>query len=133
MADRIDRTIVSPAGHHATTGYSHAIKLGNMLFVSGQTGMDSDRKLVGPGMYEQTQRALDNVRAVLEGGGAAWSHVGKLNVYLTDIGQVQTMRDARRDYFEAHGVKPPAITTVGVTGLAAEGALIEIEAVAVLS
>lgn len=133
MSGESDRTVVTPAGHPPATGYAHAVKTGGLLFVSGQVGMDAHRTVVGPGIEEQTLRALDNVGAVLEAGGATWSQVARLNIYLTEMRQVESMRVVRRGYFEARGLEPPAITTVGVTGLAAEGAIIEIEAIAVLA
>jgi reactive intermediate/imine deaminase len=124
---------LSPPDNPKPTGYSHAVKVGRQLFISGQVGLDAERRLVGPGdIAAQTNQALDNVGRLLEAGGASWSDVVKLNIYLTDIRLVGTVREVRSAYYQRVGIEPPAATTVGVTGLAAEGALIEIEATAVL-
>jgi len=87
---------------------------------------------VRPGDIDaQTRQALDNIGRLLEASGAGWKDVVKLNIYLCDMRHMDRVRAVRAELFARLSMPPPAITTVGVTGLAAEGALIEIEAIAV--
>jgi 2-iminobutanoate/2-iminopropanoate deaminase len=114
------------------TGYTHAVKARGLLFVSGQVGFDGERRLVRPGDIDaQTRQALDNIGRLLDASGATWKDVVKLNIYLCDMRHMDRVRAVRAELFTRLNMPPPAITTVGVTGLAAEGALIEIEAIAV--
>jgi enamine deaminase RidA (YjgF/YER057c/UK114 family) len=109
------------------------VKAGNTLYISGQMALDAERRLVGPGnAATQTRQALDNIGRLLAAGGARWTDLVKLTIYLTDIRNVDAVREARAAYYEQVGIRPPATTTVAVTGLAVPGALIEIEAIAVL-
>ncbi|MBI2756081.1 MAG: RidA family protein [Chloroflexi bacterium] len=124
---------ITPQNHHAATGYAHAVKAGNLLFISGQTGRNVDRSLVAPGdIAAQTRRALENIATVLEAGGGTWADVAKLTIYLTDMRFLPRVREVRAAFFAEQGVEPPAITSVGVTGLATDDTLVEIEAIAVL-
>jgi reactive intermediate/imine deaminase len=129
----MDKTYVTALGMPAPTGYAHAVKAGNVLAISGQLGLDADRRLVGPGdVAAQARQALDNIGRLLDAAGAAWSDVVKLTIYLTDIRSIGRVREVRTAYYDEVGMRPPATTTVGVTGLSVEGALIEIEAWAVM-
>lgn len=126
------RQHLSPAGHPPPTAYSHAVRAGNLLFISGQVGFREERRLVEGGIEAQTRQALDNIGALLQAGGAAWTDVAKLTIFLTDIRLLDRVRAVRSAYYAEVGMQPPATTTAAVTALAAEGALIEIEAIAVL-
>ena len=126
------RQHLSPPGHPPPTVYSHAVRAGNLLFISGQVGFREERRLVEGGIEAQTRQSLDNIGRLLEAGGASWAEVAKVNIYLTDIRHIDRVRAVRGAFYERVGIPPPATTTVGVTALAAEGALIEIEAIAVL-
>jgi reactive intermediate/imine deaminase len=122
-------TVASPGGN-----YSHAVRIdtgdGVLLFVSGQVAFDADGTLVGEGdMARQTEQVFDNLKAVLEANGGAFDHVVKLSTFMTDISQLQAMRDVRTRYLPD---PPPASTTVEVSGLFRPEALIEIEAVAAI-
>jgi reactive intermediate/imine deaminase len=123
---------VSPAGHPPAAVYTHLVKADRLLFISGQVGFREQRRLVEGGIAAQTRQALDNIGQLLAAGGASWTDVVKLNIYLVEMAHLPLVREVRAEYYAAVGVQAPATTTVGVTGLAAEGALIEIEAVAVL-
>lgn len=112
--------------------YSHAVKMGSLLFVSGQLPVDSNRKLVAPGdLRGQTRQVLDNIGRVLAAAGSSWQDVAKLTIFVVGMDQIQQVRKAREAYYQEQGIEPPASTAVGVAGLAIEGALIEIEAFAV--
>ena len=117
-------------------GYTHVVEAaapGRIIFISGQLGLDLDNRIVGaPGDFRaQAEQAFVNLANALAAVGAGFEHVVKLNNYLTDIrAQLPLYRDVRDGYVStAH---PPASTTVEVSKLAIEGALYEVEAVAML-
>ena len=126
---------INPADGPAPTGYTHAVEMGpgRLLFISGQLPLDDQRALVGPGdMAAQATQALRNISRVLEAAGATWVNVAKLTIFVMELRAMPALRDVRAAFFAEQGVEPPAITTVGVVGLSVPGALIEIEAYAVV-
>lgn len=107
--------------------FSLAVKAQGLIFVSGQIGANpSDGKLEAD-FRSQVRGALENIRQILADKGAGMDHVVKTTVFLTDIGDFQTMNEEYVQFFPSN---KPARSTVAVAGLA-RGALIEIEAVAV--
>jgi len=122
----------NPARLTPPTGYSHAVRAGNLLFLSGQLALDENRQLIGRGDIEaQTRRTFENLSILLEDAGQGWRDVVKLTIFLTDIGGIEIVRRVRAEVFEAAGALPPAITTVEVSRLAVDGAMIEVEGIAV--
>jgi reactive intermediate/imine deaminase len=111
-----------------TVPLTHGIRKGNILQVAGQVAFDpSTNEIVGTTVTEQTRQVMQNVRRVLEAGGATLDDVVMCRVYLTDKDHFGEMNDAYREFFEESF---PARTTVYV-GLP-EGLLVEIDAMAVL-
>ncbi|GAB1515943.1 RidA family protein [Actinophytocola sp. KF-1] len=111
-----------------TVPLTHGIRKGNILQVAGQVAFDpSTNEIVGDTVTEQTRQVMQNVRRVLEAGGATLDDVVMCRVYLTDTAHFGEMNDAYREFFEESF---PARTTVYV-GLP-EGLLVEIDAMAVL-
>ena len=111
---------------------AQAVKLGSLLFISGQVAMHpnatglSDR-LVGEGdVKQQTRQILANIEAVLTRSGGTLDNVVKITAYPADIEYFKEYNDARTEILKD---RRPASTTVGVSGLAL-GALVEIEAIA---
>jgi len=110
--------------------YTHGWRVGNTVYVAGQLALDKDGNLVGPNdIGAQTRRVLENMRRVLENGGASLRDVVKVTVFVTDIRYRDGYGEVRKEFFSAN---PPASTLVQVACLAIPGALIEIEAVAVI-
>jgi reactive intermediate/imine deaminase len=110
--------------------YTHGWRVGNAVYVAGQLALDKSGKLVGPNdIATQTRQVFENIRRVLEGGGAGLQHVVKLTVFVTDIRYREPYGEVRQQFFPAN---PPASTLVQISALAIPGALIEIEAVAVI-
>ena len=110
--------------------YTHGWRVGNTVYVAGQLALDKEGKLVGPNnIGAQTRRVLENMRRILETGGASLRDVVKVTVFVTDIRYREGYGEVRQEFF---GSNPPASTLVQVAGLAIPGALIEIEAVAVM-
>jgi 2-iminobutanoate/2-iminopropanoate deaminase len=111
-----------------TVPLTHGIRKGNILQVAGQVAFDpSTNEIVGDNVTEQTRQVMQNVRRVLEAGGATLDDVVMCRIYLTDTAHFGEMNDAYREFFEESF---PARTTVYV-GLP-EGLLVEIDAMAVL-
>lgn len=122
-----------PAGVAPARGYSHVVEVsgGRLVFVAGQIALDADGNVVGRGdLKAQTEQVLENVRAALEAAGASFADVIKMNTYVVGLApeMLPVIREVRSRYFPAE--RPPASTLVGVTALAFEGLLIEVEVVA---
>jgi len=107
--------------------YSQAIKCNGFLFVSGQVGVDpASGEFAGAAIQQQTVRMLENVKAILEAGGASLGHVVKTTVFLKDMNDFAAMNEIYARYFAA---APPARSTVQVARLPKD-ALIEIDVIA---
>ncbi len=115
-------------------GYSYVVTAtGKLVFVAGQIALDKDGNVVGQGdLRAQTVQVFENVQACLAAAGATFADVVKLNTYVVNLKpeDLPVIREVRSRYLPAEN--PPASTMVGVTALAIEGLLIEIEAVAVI-
>jgi 2-iminobutanoate/2-iminopropanoate deaminase len=110
--------------------YTHAVRAGELLFVSGCVPVDAEGKLVGGNdTVAQARQTLANVGAVLAAAGASFADVAKVTIFLTDVDDRATIDPVRREFF---GESRPASTLVEVSRLAVPGARIEIEAVAVV-
>jgi 2-iminobutanoate/2-iminopropanoate deaminase len=107
--------------------YSQAIDAGGFVFLSGQVPIDpATGNLVSGDIAAQTERVLDNLAAVLEAAGCAFSDVVKTTIYLVDLGDFQTVNTTYAKRFVA---APPARATVQVVALP-KGARVEIDAIA---
>lgn len=107
--------------------YSQAIKLGNLLFLSGQISIDPKTNQMNSGtIEEQTKQALENLDAVLKAGGMSMENVVNTTVFLKDVNDFGKMNAVYGTYFKD---KPPARATVQVARLPRD-ALIEISAIA---
>jgi 2-iminobutanoate/2-iminopropanoate deaminase len=110
--------------------YSQAVRIGNVLYTSGQVALDpASGAIVAGGIAEQTERVLENLKAVLVAGSASLAHVVKTTVFLKSMGDFAAMNEIYARYFAADGVVPPARSTVEVARLPKD-ALIEIEVIA---
>jgi 2-iminobutanoate/2-iminopropanoate deaminase len=119
-------TSLAPA---AIGPYSQAIRVGAMVFCSGQIALDpATGELISGDVVAQTRRVLDNLGAVLAAAGASFGDVTRTTIYLTDMGDFARVNEV---YAERFGERPPARATVAVAGLP-RNARIEIDAIAVL-
>ncbi len=107
--------------------YSPAVKVGNLLFISGQIGLDKDGNMKET-LQEQTEQVLRNLMEILRAAGASEKNVVKTTIYITDMSHFPIVNEIYARYFS----EPyPARATVAVKELP-KGALVEIEAIAVL-
>jgi 2-iminobutanoate/2-iminopropanoate deaminase len=124
--------ISTPYAPAAIGPYSQAVRVGNMLFTSGQVGLDpATGALVPGGIREQTVRVLDNLTAVLVAAGLDMSHVVKTTVFLKNMEDFAAMNKVYATYLTPEGVVAPARSTVEVARLPKD-ALVEIELVATM-
>lgn len=115
---------------HPVAPFSHAVRVGPWLFVTGQmpTWPDDDARPLPEGIAAQTRRVMENLEIVLAGAGYGLADIVQARVYLVDFARdYAAMNAVYRGYFAADRL--PARTCVGVTGLARD-ALIEIDLVA---
>ena len=126
-----NKTAISTKDAPAAIGpYSQAVRVGDMLFTSGQVGLDPHTgALVAGGIVEQTTRVLENLKAVLAEAGIDMIHVVKTTVFLKDMTDFAAMNEIYAKYFAPEGVVPPARSTVAVVALPKD-ALVEIECIA---
>jgi 2-iminobutanoate/2-iminopropanoate deaminase len=127
MGKAVIATNAAPA---AIGPYSQGIRTGNLVFTAGQVALDpATQKIVEGGITEQTTRALENLRAILEAAGTSMARVVKATVYLKDFNDFAAMNAVYGAYLAAEGVLPPARTTVEVSRLPKD-ALVEIDLIA---
>jgi 2-iminobutanoate/2-iminopropanoate deaminase len=126
----MERTLIQTNQAPAAIGpYSQAIRVGQLLFTSGQIPLDPQSgELVGEDVQTQTHRVLRNLKAVLESAGASLNSVIKTTVFLSTMDNFQAMNSIYATYF---GEVPPARSTVAVKELPRK-ALVEIECVALI-
>jgi 2-iminobutanoate/2-iminopropanoate deaminase len=120
-------TIIAPKAPAALGPYSAAIKVGELIFTSGQIPADPATGELAPGgIAQQTEQSLKNLSAVLEAAGSGLDQVIKTTCFLTDMADFAAFNAAYGKYFSQH---KPARSTVAVKALP-KGALVEIECVA---
>lgn len=121
--------VLSPAAPRPVSAYSQAIQSGSLLFLAGQIPLDpTTGKLVSGSLAEETERIIENLRAVLSAAGATLDNVVKTTVYLTNMADFAEFNQAYARHFTKD---PPARTTVAVAALPL-GARVEVEAIAAL-
>jgi enamine deaminase RidA (YjgF/YER057c/UK114 family) len=125
---------LNPDGLSKPTGYSHVVitQPGKLIYVSGQVALNAGGEVVGKGdLRAQATQAMENLKMALAAAGAMPSDIIKVNHYVVNLKPdlLPIIREVRSKFFSAEN--PPASTLVGVTALAREEFMIEIEAVAV--
>jgi 2-iminobutanoate/2-iminopropanoate deaminase len=126
----IDRQPLTADGAPSAVGpYSHAVRSGGFLFLSGQTPLDpATGKLVDGDVGAQTRRCLENLQAVCAAAGASLRDAVRCGIYVTDMGTFGEVNEAYAAFFDD---APPARSTIGVAALPV-GAQVEIDAIVAL-
>ena len=122
------KTVIKPAKSAPAVGpYNHAVRVGDLLFCAGQIPLDpATGNLVSGDIKAQTQRVLENVRAILEDQNLSFANVVKSTVFLTNLADFAGMNEVYSRYFTTDF---PARSTVQVAALP-KGAIVEIEVLA---
>ena len=122
------KTVIQPAQSPAAVGpYNHAVRVGDLLFCAGQIPLDpASGNLVTGDIRAQTERVLENVRAILDDQKLTLAHVVKSTVFLTNLADFAGMNEVYARHFTADF---PARSTVQVSALP-RGANVEIEVIA---
>jgi reactive intermediate/imine deaminase len=122
-----EKQVLSVPGAVAGLPFSPAVRVGNVLYLSGQIGnVIGTRSVVPGGIQAETRQALQNIGTVLEAAGSSLDRVFKCTVFLADIGDYGAMNEVYASVFTKD---PPARSTVAGSGLAL-GARVEIECLA---
>jgi 2-iminobutanoate/2-iminopropanoate deaminase len=124
------KELVTAAGAAKAIGpYSPAVKVGNMLFLSGSIPLDPvSGQLVEGGIKEQTTRVMENIKALLGAAGADFTQVVRTTVFMIDLGEFAAMNEVYANYF---GAPYPARSTVQVARLPRD-VRVEIDVIAIL-
>ena len=124
MAERIP---IVPKGLAANPAFSPGVRVGELLFVSGQIAQGDDGQLVGAGdCAAQTRQVMARIRAIVEAAGATMSDVVKITTFLVNLDDYPAFSAVRSETFPD---SPPASSTVVVAGLVRPEFLVEVEAV----
>ena len=124
---------LNPDSVPVLAGFSHAVKVGSTVYISGEVALDSAGAIVGAGdLARQTDRALDNLEAVVRAARGLPADVVKLSIYVVGYtpADFAVVRDAVIRHMPAGQL--PAITLVGVAALPMAGLLISVDGIAVL-
>jgi len=124
---------INPEGLVRPAAYTQLVEVAGasrMLYVSGQLGTTSDGRLAGADFRAQAEQVFANLETALAAVGASFAEVVKINSFLADIAHLPILREVRARHLNAAAL--PASTTIAVSGFALPGALLEVEAVAVV-
>lgn len=127
------RELLNPPDLHPAPGFSHvAIGRGEkVVYFAGQLGIGMDFSLAADDLHGQTAAAMRNLKTAMDAAGVAWDDIVRRTIYTMQPTEYETITRAIDEV--TGGADHPAQTIVGITGLAVEGCLIEIEATAVVS
>ncbi|HWI58485.1 MAG TPA: RidA family protein [Bacillota bacterium] len=122
------KTVIKPAKAAGAVGpYNHAVRIGDLLFCAGQIPLDpATGNLVTGDIKAQTERALENVKTILEDQKLSFANVVKSTVFMTNLAEFAGMNEVYARYFTGDY---PARSTIQVAALP-KGALVEIEVIA---
>jgi enamine deaminase RidA (YjgF/YER057c/UK114 family) len=126
----MDVEMLHPQGVFQSPAYAQVARIGDMLFLSGQTPRNLDGSTAAPGdIRGQAEKVFENLQAILESCGSGLDRVAKLTVFMTNYEYRTAISEVRAKAFASVG-RPCASTTVVVSGLMSPEWLVEIEAVA---
>jgi reactive intermediate/imine deaminase len=118
----------APGTEDSNLPFSSAVRVGNLLFLSGSIGvLPGTLDLAEGGIRGETRQTMENIKSVVENFGSSMDRVVKCTVFLADMSEWGAMNEVYRTYFET----PPARSALGASGLALD-ARVEIECIAAL-
>ena len=124
---------INPESMAKPSGYAHGIKVGQTVYLGGQTALDKDMNIVPGGIVEQFRQAFGNVLTTLAEAGGKPSDLVDVTIYLTDVDDYMANgREIGRIWREMAGREYPAMAGIGITRLWQTEAMIEIKGVAVI-
>lgn len=131
----VNHRFQNPTTMPPTRGYTHVVETrspSRTIYISGQLGMTPDGKFAGsPGDFgAQAVQCFENLKLALAAADAKFEHVVKVTAFFVDISDIQTYLEVRNRYVNTKA--PPASTAIQIAKLARDGALFEIEAIAVV-
>jgi enamine deaminase RidA (YjgF/YER057c/UK114 family) len=132
----MDMERINPGELARPSGFSHAVSApaGRLVFLAGQLGMDPDGRVVPGGVVAQFEQALSNLLVALAAAGGQPSDLASLTIYLTGVEEYQARaKEIGAVWRRLAGPDYPAMAGVGVTKLWLPDALVEIQAIAVVS
>src|SRR5437870_4370751 len=133
VPDPVSTRYINPGTLAALPGFTHAVRVGSTLYVSGEVALDSTGRLVGVGdLRAQAAQAFANLATVLRIGGTTPADVAKLTIYVVNYSpkDLETIRAAAPEFFPQRN--PPAGTVIGVESLPQDGLLIAVDATAAI-
>ncbi len=124
------KQLIAPSTLEKAVGYSHAVRCGNTVYISGQIAHDQAGKLVGLGdARAQGEQVYQNIKAIIESCGGTMQNIVRITTYVTSLAYRPIMVEVRAKYFPKD---PPASTFLVVSSLADPAFLVEVDAIAVL-
>ena len=119
---------ISPKGVYEAASGTHAVRVGNTIYLGGKTGRDEQRNVVEGGFEAQAAKAFENMKLVLEAAGASLNDIVKLTIYFKNVEDSPKLRGIRDRFFTP---PLPAMTGFQVASLG-PGVLLEMDAIAVV-
>lgn len=124
---------INPATLFAPSGFSHGVIPGRTVFLGSQAGLNKEMGIVPGGIIAQFRQAFSNVLATLREAGGQPEDLVSVTIYLVDVDDYMGNRtEIDRIWSEMAGTRYPAMAVLGVAGLCHDGALVEIQAIAVI-
>lgn len=126
------RKLINPESLHPAPGFSHiAVATGTqVVHFAGQVALDKQFNVIGSDLHTQTTAAMKNLKLAMDAAGVEWKDIVRRTIYTLKPTEFETISAGIDEV--TGGVENPAQTIIGVTGLAVEGLLIEIECTAVI-
>ncbi len=124
-----ERRVINPGSLPRAGIFSHALRVGQELYIGAQLPTNPDGRLAGEDVETQASTSFRHMQAVLDEAGGTWAHLVKLNIYLTDLSHADVVLAVRNRFISS---PYPATTLVEINRLVIPGAFLIIDGVAVI-
>ena len=133
MTDLRGKQLINPAELCRPSGFAHGVRVGDTVFLAGQTALDAEMNIVGDTIVDQFRQAFGNVLTTLREAGGHPTDLVEVTIYLTDVEDyLANGREIGQIWREMAGTDYPAMAGIGITRLWQPEARIEIKGVAVI-